>query len=86
MAVKQIHYRGMTVKAAAFEVVDINRFVVLVSISRTHARPTDRKEKFFEPPSADGFFDDQDEGLDSAVAYARAIIDGHVPDVTVEDL
>jgi hypothetical protein len=86
MAVKQVLYRGMTVKAAAFEVTEFNRFIVLVSISRTQARATDRKEKFFEPPSEDGFFDDPDEGLDSAVAYARAIIDGRVADVTVKDL
>ena len=50
MAVKEIQYRGLTVKAAAFEVMGISRFIVLVSVSRTHARSTDRKEKFFEPP------------------------------------
>jgi hypothetical protein len=86
MAVKQIQYRGMMVKAAAFEVMGLGRFIVLVSVSRTHARSADRKEKFFEPPSDDGFFDDQYQGLDSAVAYARAVIDGSVPDVTIEDL
>lgn len=86
MAVKQIQYRGMTVKAAAFEVMESHRFIVLVSISRMRARSIDRKEKFFEPPSADGFFDDPYEGIDTAVAYARAIIDGRVPDLTVEDL
>jgi hypothetical protein len=83
MAVRQIEYRGMTVKAAAFEVMGLNRFIVLVSISRRSAK---RKAKFFEPPCDDGFFDDPDEGLDSAVAYARAIIDGDVPGLTVEDL
>jgi hypothetical protein len=86
MAVKQIEYRGMTVKAAAFEVMGLARFVVLVSISRMHARSTERKEKFFEPPSDDGLFDDPYEALDSAVAYARAIIDGGVPGETIEDL
>jgi hypothetical protein len=86
MAVKQIQYRGLTVKAAAFEVMGLGRFIVLVSVSRTRARSTDRKERFFEPPSDDGFFDDADEGLDCAVAYARAIIDGGVPGETVDDL
>lgn len=86
MAVKEVQYRGLTVKAAAFEVMGLGRFIVLVSVSRSHARSIDRKERFFEPPSADGFFDDQYDGLDCAVAYARAIIDGGVPGVTIDDL
>jgi hypothetical protein len=63
MAVKQVQYRGLTVKAAAFEVMGLGRFIVLVSVSRTQTRSIDRKEKFFEPPSADGFFDDRYEEL-----------------------
>lgn len=86
MAAAQIEYRGMTVKAAAFEVIELARFIVLVTIARTHAPSAEQKIKFFEPPSDDGFFDDEDEGLDCAVAYARAIIDGMVPGLTVDDL
>lgn len=86
MAVAQIEYRGMTVKAAAFEVIGLGRFMVLVSIAKADGRSAASKVKFFEPPSDDGFFEDPDEGLDRAVAYARAIIDGDVPGLTVEDL
>jgi len=86
MAVRQIQYRGMTIKAAAFEVMGTGRFVVTVSIARTRVRAKDRMDKVFEPPSEDGFFDDPDEGLDVAIAFGREIIDGSVPNLTVEDL
>lgn len=86
MAVKQTEYRGMAVKAAAFEVVGTGRFVVVGSIARPRAPSADRKERFFEPPSADGFFDDPYDGIDSAIAYAREIIDGRVPGLEVDDL
>jgi hypothetical protein len=45
-----------------------------------------RDAKFFEPPSEDGFFDDSEEALETALAFARAIIDGEVPGLTVDDL
>jgi len=86
MAVRQVEYRGMTIKAAAFEVMGTGRFVVTLSIARTRIRSKDRKDKVFEPPSDDGFFDDQYEGLDVAIAYGREIIDGGVPNLTVDDL
>jgi hypothetical protein len=86
MAVRQVEYRGMTIKAAAFEVMGTGRFVVTLSIARTRIRLKERKDKVFEPPSEDGFFDDQYEGLDIAIAYGRKIIDGSVPNLTVDDL
>jgi hypothetical protein len=86
MAVRQVQYRGMTIKAAAFEVMGTGRFVVTLSIARTRIRSKDRKDKVFEPPSEDGFFDDQYEGLDVAIAFGREIVDGNVPNVTVDDL
>jgi hypothetical protein len=86
MAVKQVDYRGMTIRAAAFEAMGTGRFIAVVSIARTSARARDRREKFFEPPSEDGLFDDSDDGLDAALAYAREIIDGRIPDLTVDDL
>ena len=86
MAVRQVEYRGMTIKAAAFEVMGTGRFVVTVSIARTRTGSKDRKDKVFEPPSEDGFFDDQYEGLDVAIAFGREIVDGNVPNVTVDDL
>ena len=84
MAVRQVEYRGMTIKAAAFEVMGTGRFVVTISITRTQVRSPDHK--VFEPPSDDGFFDDPDDGLDAGIAFGRRIIDGGVPDLTVDDL
>jgi hypothetical protein len=86
MGVKQVEYRGMLIKAGAFEVVETGRFIVSVSIARDGAWPGQEKAKFFEPPSEDGFFDDPEEGLECAVAFARAIIDGEIPGLTVEDV
>ena len=86
MALKQVEYRGMTINAGAFEVVGTRRFIVSLSIARDGIRVADRKTKFFEPPSEDGLFDDAEEGLESALAFARAIIDGEVAGLTVDDL
>jgi hypothetical protein len=86
MALKQDEYRGMTIKAAAFEVIGTCRFVVSLSIARHDGSAGLRKAKFFEPPSEDGLFDDPEEALESALAFARAIIDGEVAGLTVDDL
>ena len=86
MGVSEVEYRGMTIRAGAFEVVANGRFVVSVSISRAEELVAETKAKFFEPPSEDGFFDSPEEGLQVAIAFARAIIDGEVPGLTVEDL
>jgi hypothetical protein len=86
MGLRQVEYRGMTIKAAAFEVVGTRRFIASVSIARDGIRPAVRKTKFFEPPSEDGLFDDPEEALESALAFAHAIIDGEVAGLTVDDL
>ena len=86
MALKQDEYRGMTIKAGAFEVIGTRRFVVSLSIARDGGPAALRKTKFFEPPSEDGLFDDPEEALESALAFARAIIDGEVAGLTVDDL
>lgn len=86
MGVKKVEYRGMLIKAGAFEVVGTGRFIVSVSIARDGSLGVYGRAKFFEPPSEDGFFDDPEEGLECAVAFARAIIDGEIPGLTVEDV
>jgi hypothetical protein len=86
MALKQVEYAGMTIKVGAFEVIATRRFVVSLSISRGGDPAGFRRTKFFEPPSEDGFFDDPEEALESALAFARAIIDGEVAGLTVDDL
>ena len=86
MALKHDEYRGMMIKAGAFEVIGTRRFVVSLSIARHDGSAALRKAKFFEPPSEDGLFDDAEEALESALAFARAIIDGEVAGLTVDDL
>lgn len=85
MALRQDEYRGMTIKAGAFEVIGTCRFVVSLSIARG-GDGVRRRAKFFEPPSADGLFDDPEEALEAALVFARAIIDGEVAGLTVDDL
>jgi hypothetical protein len=85
MSVREVEYRGMTVRAAAFEVAETGCFVTSLLITRT-GYSRSGKTKLFEPPSPDGFFSDAEEALESALAFARAIIDGEIPDHTVGDL
>ena len=86
MALIQLEYGGMTIKVGAFEVIGTGRFVVSLSIARGGDGVGFRRAKFFEPPSEDGFFDDPEEALESALAFARAIIDGEVAGLSVDDL
>ena len=86
MALKQLEYAGMTIKVGAFEVIGTRRFVVSLSIARGGDGMGFRRAKFFEPPSEDGLFDDPEEALEAALAFARAIIDGEVAGLTVDDL
>jgi len=83
MALRQANYRGMLIKAAAFEVVELHRFIVSLIIARDGSPWT---AKLFSPPSKDGLFDDPEEALDATLAYGRAIIDGEVAGLTVQDL
>jgi len=84
MPIKQANYRGMLIKAAAFEVVGRHRFIGSLLIAREGG--TLGRAKLFEPPSEDGFFDDPEAALKAGVAFARAIIDGEVAGLTVQDL
>jgi len=85
MPVREVQYKGMTIRAAAFEVDDTGHFVASLLISRTGISRSGTT-KLFDPPSPDGFFEDPEEALESALAFAWAIIDGEVPGHTVADL
>ena len=85
MSVREEEYKGMTVRAAAFELVESGCFVTSLLITRAGFSRSG-KTKLFEPPSPEGFFSDSEEALESSLAFARAIIDGEVPEHTVEDL
>ena len=86
MPVRELEYAGMMIRAGAFEVVEIKRFLVSVGIAKPGGAGVERKVRFFEPPSEDGFFDGAEEGLDAAIRFARAIIDDQIPGLTVRDL
>ena len=86
MALKEVEYRGMTIKAGAFEVIGTGRFLVSLSIARGSRIAAQCNARLFEPPSTDGLFADADAGLESALAFGRAIIDGNVAGLTVDDL
>lgn len=85
MPVKRVRYKGMLIRAAAFEVMGTGCFIEALLIRR--AGPADRGHaKLFEVPPADTLTDDPDEALHRALAYGRAIVDGDIPGESVEDL
>lgn len=86
MPVRELEYLGMIIRAGAFEVIETRRFIASVGIGRAGSFAGERKVKFFEPPSEDGFFDGPDEALEAAIAFACAIIDGEIPGLSVRDL
>jgi len=86
MPLKELQYKGMTLKAGAFEVIGTGRFLVSVGITRGSGMSGQSRARFFEPPSPNGLFSDPDVGLESALAFGRAIIDGNVAGLTVDDL
>jgi len=86
MPLKEVQYKGMVLKAGAFEVIGTGRFLVSVSITRGNSMSAQSRARLFEPPSATGLFADPDVGLESALAFGRAIIDGDVAGLTVDDL
>jgi hypothetical protein len=85
MAAKRMEYKGMLIKAAAFEVVGTGCFLATLLIRRSGSAHR-RNAKLFDLPSSKGLFEDPDEALDCTIAYARAIIDGEIPGQTVKDL
>lgn len=86
MALKEVEYKGMTIKAGAFEVIGTGRFLVSLRIARASRIAAQSNARFFEPPSADGLFEDAEAGLESALAFGRAIVDGKVAGLAVDDL
>lgn len=86
MALKQAEYSGMCITAAAFELVDTEHFIALVSVARASKDCSDRNAKLFELPPDDARFDTAEEALDAAVAFGIALIDGDIAGESVDDL
>lgn len=85
MPVRLLEYKGMTIKAGAFELNGGGRFVSVLSITWSGDGDEPRTAKLFDPPCPEDLFADVDDALDTAIAYGRSIIDGDVPGVFMED-
>ena len=79
MALRQIEYEGVTIAAAAFEVVGSGRFLVALSIANVSAECDRRYAQFLDSASRDGLFDSIEEALDAAISIGRAIVDADIP-------
>lgn len=88
MPLRQIEYKGMTLKAAAFEVVGLGGFVPSLSIERAGRRAGGGAGSacLFDPPCPNGFFETGEEALDESLAFGMAIIDGEICGLTIDDL
>jgi hypothetical protein len=86
MALRQIQYEGMTITAAAFQLLGSAHCLVALSIARTLTHGDPRTAALFEPPSGDRLFDDVDDALESALAFGCAIVDGEIPGESLEGL
>jgi hypothetical protein len=82
---KYLEYKGMTIKAGAFEFNSEGRYVSILSIARNGAGGEQGSVKLFDPPCPDDLFSDADEALDAAITHGRAIVDGEVPGAHMED-
>ena len=74
MPVKYLEYKGMTIKAGAFEFNAEGRYVSILSIARRGAGGEQGSAKLFDPPCPDDLFGDADEALDAAIEHGRAIV------------
>ena len=83
--VRYLEYKGMTIKAGAFEFNAEGRYVSILSIARNGAGGEQGSVKLFDPPCPDDLFADADDALDAAIAHGRAIVDGEVPGARMED-
>jgi len=83
--VRYLEYKGMMIKAGAFEFNAEGRYVSILSIARSGAGGEQGSAKLFDPPCPDDLFADADEALDAAIAHGRAILDGEVLGARMED-
>ena len=86
MPTLQVEYKGMMITAGAFEVVRRHCFIPALSIRRKRRSVRAGAVKEFDPPCPKMLFDDAQVALDCTIAYGRAIVDGEVPGLTVDDL
>ena len=83
MFIKRVRYKGMTISAGACEVLELDRFISTLCITKKRGRKRVDIAKLFNPPWPADLFDDADTALDSAIAFGRSVIDGEIPGATV---
>ena len=79
MPIKCVKYKGMVIRAGAFEVLGTGRFVPVLSIGTDDASGGYASARSFNPPCPDDLFEDSEDALECAIEFGRAIIDKQVP-------
>jgi hypothetical protein len=82
---KRVEYKGMTISAGAFEVVELSRFISTLWIAKDGAPEAADSAKLFSPPLPPELFSDAGEALKSAIAFGQSVIDGEIPGLTMDD-
>ena len=71
MPVREVEYNGLTVKAAAFEVVGTGSFIVSLAIVVNAGDGKQERMRLIELPTTDEWFCDVEEALEFASTMAK---------------
>jgi hypothetical protein len=83
--ITRVEYKGMTLYAAAFEVVQLHRFISTLSIELAGGAEPGDNARLLSPPCPNELFADEHEALASAITFGQAVIDGEIAGLTVDD-
>ena len=88
MTVKIACYKGFELRAGAFKVPALNRFLSSLLIVRIAGSKAEENSKLFTPrcEQEDGLFSTEAEAIEAAIQYGEAVVDGGAPGQTLEDL
>jgi hypothetical protein len=73
-------YRGFDIRAGAVQLTDAERYVSALTITKHHG------EQSVDKTFSTGYFKNAKDAMNSATAFARAVIDGKVAGVTINDM
>jgi hypothetical protein len=74
MSIKEEEYRGLTIRAACFEVVGTERFITSLLISDKESS----QAAIINLPVTHLLFRDEEQALESALSHGRLLIDGWI--------
>ena len=88
MTVKIARYKGFELRAGAFEIPALNRFLSSLLIVKIGGSMSEDDSKLFTPrcDQEDGLFSTEAEAIEAAIEYGEAVIDGETPGQTLQDL